>query len=258
VGVAEWGLSRAQAGGGASVLGAPLPPAGGADAEGYREQARAASEQARQLQEILDDPAKLERYFADRAAREFEQAPLHQVDLSAVPFKGPPQAPVKAVEYSDFLCPFCRDVASGFSNYLPRSGGRVAIYYKHYPLDAECNPALTRSVHPGACLLSLGGVCAHEQGKFWPYHDRVFSAPLSNPQNHDVLRLAMEAGVEPGAFERCLTSSAARDRLKADIEEARRVGVDSTPTVLINGKRLPRVGDFILTVDKEAARLGAR
>jgi protein-disulfide isomerase len=160
------------------------------------------------------------------------------------------------VEYSDFLCPFCREVAAGFSNYLPRSGGRVAIYYKHYPLDSECNPAVKRAVHPGACLLAVGGLCAQDQGRFWPYHDRVFGAPLSNPQTHDVLRLGIEAGVEAGAFETCLTSGSARDRLKAEIEEAQRVGVNSTPTLYINGRRLPRVNDFMLTVDKEAARLG--
>lgn len=256
VAMTEWALSRAQAAGAAGILGAPPPVAAGGEADSYREQARAASEQARQLQEILDDPEKLERYFADKAAREFDQAPVHALDLAGVAFKGPPQAPVKVVEYSDFLCPFCRDVAAGFSNYLPRSGGRVAIYYKNFPLDSECNPAVKRAVHPGACLLALGGLCAQDQGRFWPYHDRVFGAPSSNPQTHDVLRLGIEAGVEAGAFEKCLTSGAARDRLKAEIEEAQRVGVNSTPTLYVNGRRLPRVNDFMMTVDKEAARLG--
>jgi len=260
VALGEYGLSRGAAAGPASVLGVPAAPlasaGGGGDVDRYREEARAASEQARRLQEILDDPNKLERYFAERAAREFEQAPVHALDLAGVPPKGPAQAPIKVVEYSDFLCPFCRNVAGAFSAYMPGSGGRVAVYYKNYPLDAECNASVRPSIHPGACLLALGGICGQEQGRFWPYHDRVFGAQLSNPQPSDVIRLAIEAGLEATAFEKCLASGTASARLAAQIAEAQKVGVNSTPTLFINGKRLPRLADFAATIDKEAARLG--
>ncbi len=262
VALGEYGLSRGGAAGPASVLGVPAaPPAsggGGGDVDRYREEARAASEQARRLQEILDDPNKLARYFAERAAREFEQAPVHPLDLAGVPLKGPAQAPIKVVEYSDFLCPFCRNVAGAFNAYLPGSGGRVVVYYKNYPLDADCNPNIRPSIHAGACLLALGGICAQDQGRFWPYHDRVFEAQpqLRNPQAQDVIRLAGEGGLDAAAFEKCLASGAARDRLGAQVAEAQKGGVNSTPTLFINGKRLPRLEDFAATIDKESARLG--
>jgi protein-disulfide isomerase/uncharacterized membrane protein len=260
VAVAEYGLSRGEASAAGNVLGLPgpaAPPAGGGgEVDRYREEARAASEQARRLQEILDDPEKVERYYAERAAREFEQAPVHLLDLANVPLKGPAQAPIKVVEYSDFLCPFCRNVAGAFNGYLPSSGGRVGVYYKNYPLDAECNPHVRPTIHAGACVLALGGICAQEQARFWPYHDAVFGSQLKDPQAADVVRLGTQAGLDGAALQQCLGSGPARQRLAAEIAEARNAGVNGTPTLYINGKRLPRLADFAATVDKEATRLG--
>jgi protein-disulfide isomerase/uncharacterized membrane protein len=237
-----------------TVLGTPSAP--GNEAQRFQEEARVATEQARRLQEILDDPNKLEQYFADKAAREYEQGPAHKLKLEGVPVKGPANAPIKVVEYSDFLCPFCRNIASAFSQYLPASAGRVAIYYKNYPLDRECNPRSERTVHAGACILARGGLCAQEQQKFWPYHDRVFATELKDPQAADVARLGAEAGLDPGALEACMGSAATQARLASEIDEASNAGVRSTPTLFINGKKLPRINDFVQTVDKEAAKLG--
>lgn len=262
VGVGEFGLARAQAAAGANVLGTagatplpPLPP-GATDADRYREEARAATEQARRLQEILDDPVKVERYMNEKAEREFEQGPVNMLDLAGVPYKGPVQAPIKVVEFSDFLCPFCRNVAGAFDRYLPTTAGRVVVYYKNFPLEKDCNTTLSSSVHSGACLLALGGLCAQEQGRFWPYHDRVFAATLSNPGPADVQRLAIEGGLDASAFEKCMASGSQRERLTAQIAEAGRAGVNSTPTLFINGKRVPNLANFAATVDSEARRLG--
>ena len=70
------------------------------------------------------------------------------------------------------------------------------------------------------------------------------------------MRIAGEAGLDTAAMEKCLASGSARDRLAAEVAEGKKVGVNGTPTLLINGKRLPRLNDFAATVDKEAARLG--
>jgi protein-disulfide isomerase/uncharacterized membrane protein len=236
----------------ASSAGAPLPP----DAQRWQEEARMAQEQARRLQEILDDPKKLEQYFTEKAAREFEQGPVRNLDLGGVPFKGPAEAPVRVVEYSDFLCPFCRSLAGAFSSFLPQSGNRVAVYFKNYPLDQSCNPNLKTTIHAGACALALGGLCAQDQGRFWPYHDKVYASPPSNPSLKDVARVAGEAGLDAAAFESCMTSAKTRDRLGAQIAEAHGADVEATPTVFINGRRLPRINDFVKMVDKESARLG--
>jgi protein-disulfide isomerase/uncharacterized membrane protein len=234
------------------AAGAPLPP----DAQRWQEEARMAQEQARRLQEILDDPRKLDQYFTEKAAREFEQGPVRSLDLGGVPSKGPANAPVRVVEYSDFLCPFCRSLAGAFANFLPQSSNRVAVYFKNYPLEADCNPNLKATIHVGACALALGGLCAQDQGKFWPYHDKVYSTAPQSPTIKDVAKLAGEAGLDAAGLEACMTSAKTRDRLKAQIAEAHGAGVEATPTVFINGRRLPRINDFIQMVDKESARLG--
>ena len=232
----------------------PLEP--GSEAQRYQEEARVATEQARRLQEILDDPKKLDQYFAQKAAREFDANPVFPLKLEGVPAKGAPQGPIKVVEFSDFLCPFCKNIAGAFAGYLPQTANRVTLYYKNYPLDSLCNPNVKQTVHEGACWLAMGGLCAQEQNGFWPYHDKVFSSQIEKPEMKDVVQLASEAGLDTGAMQACLASGRMKERLAAQIEEAREGGVNATPTLFINGKRLPRINDFVATVDKEAGRLG--
>jgi protein-disulfide isomerase/uncharacterized membrane protein len=212
--------------------------------------------EARRLQGILDDPKKLEQFFTDKAMREFETGVAQDLPLAGTPYKGPENAAIRVVEFSDFLCPFCRQIAGAFANYVPRAGNRVAVYFKNYPLEQACNANLGSTVHPGACTLALGAICAQEQDRFWPYHDKVFGSQLNNPQPKDVVGLAGSAGLDTGAFETCLGSQKAKDRLAAEIQEGLRGGVTATPTLFINGKRLPRVNDFLAAIEKESARLG--
>ncbi|HEY3122363.1 MAG TPA: thioredoxin domain-containing protein [Vicinamibacteria bacterium] len=226
------------------------------DIQRYQEEARVAQEQARRLQEILDDPKKLEQHFAEKAAREFAEAPVRSLDVKNVPYKGPAEAPIKVVEFSDFLCPFCREIAAAFAGFIPKSGDRIVLYYKNYPLDQACNASLKSTVHPGACNVALGAICAQEQGRFWPYHDRVFANPPKEPKVTDVVRIGAEAGLDAAALETCINAPRTRDRLTSEVAEGKNYGVNSTPTLFINGKRLPRINDFVPMVDKESARLG--
>jgi protein-disulfide isomerase/uncharacterized membrane protein len=220
-------------------------PAGTAEAEVQR------------LHGILDDPLKLDAYLNEKASKDFDEAPVRNLDLGGVPARGPEGAPIRVVDYSDFLCPFCRQAAQGFAAWLPQSAGRVVLYYKNFPLDMTCNDRAHATVHPGACFLALGGICAQDQGKFWAYHDKVFNAQnLQNPTAKDVTRLASEAGLDGQALGVCIDSAGARSRLTAQIHEGADAGVQSTPTLFINGRKLPRIDHFLESVEKESRRLG--
>lgn len=224
----------------------------------YPEQLKAAQDEVKRLKETLEDPHKYEQYQSKKSLADFAKNPEVKIDVSGTPRKGPADAPIKIVEYSDFLCPFCRQIAQAFGGYLPHTANRVAIYYKFYPLDEACNPAFTPGIHPGACWLAYGGVCAEQQGKFWPYHDKVFAfgAQKSPPDRQFVAGLAGELGMNESAFNTCIGASATRDRVMADVAEGGKAGVKGTPTIFINNRRLPRTNEFLQAVEQESKRLG--
>jgi protein-disulfide isomerase/uncharacterized membrane protein len=235
---------------------APPTPASSPEAAAGPQDAKYWQDRAQKLQATIDDPQKLEAYFAEKAQREFDTSSPMMLDVANAPLRGPATAPAKVVEFSDFMCPFCRNLAGALSQFVPQAGGRVAVFFMNYPLDNTCNPKLPRATHPGACNLALGAVCAHYQGKFDAYHDRVFSTDLKNPQPADVVRLAGEAGLNAAALEGCLDDPKTKAELAAQIAEGNRVGITATPTLFINGKKLPRINDFVPVVDKEARKKG--
>jgi protein-disulfide isomerase/uncharacterized membrane protein len=227
----------------------PAAPAGPQDAKYWQDRAQ-------KLQATLDDPRKLDAYFAEKAQREFDAAAPVAIELDGTPDKGPATAPVVVAEYSDFMCPYCRNLGLALSQFVPQAGGRVAVYFKNFPLDKACNERLPGSTHPGACYLALGAICARYQGKFEAYHDRVFQTELRNPQPADVARVAGEAGLNAAAIEGCLDDPKTKSDLAAEIAEGNRLGVSATPTLYVNGKKLPRINDFVAVVDKEARKKG--
>ncbi len=160
------------------------------------------------------------------------------------------------VEYSDFLCPFCRNLAGALGNFVPQSGNRIQVFFKNFPLEQTCNASLKGTVHAGSCLLALGSICANNQGKFWPYHDRVFAEAIQTVQQADVVRFATEAGLNGSAMEGCLSDPHTKAQLALDIAEGNRLKITGTPTLFINGKRLPRINDFVQVIDKEARKKG--
>jgi protein-disulfide isomerase/uncharacterized membrane protein len=233
----------------ASPAPSPTGPSGPQDVKYWKDRAE-------KLQATLDDPRKLDAYFSEKAQHEYETATPVKVALSGTPDKGPAKAPVVVVEYSDFMCPYCRQLGLALSQFVPQAGGRVAVYFKNFPLDKTCNDKLPGSTHPGSCNLALGAICARYQGKFDAYHDRVFQAEFRDPTPADVVKAAGEAGLNAAAMQGCLEDPKAKSELAADVAEGNRLGVNSTPTVYINGKKLPRINDFVAVVDKEARKKG--
>ena len=149
----------------------PPAPAGPQDEEYWREQAQ-------RLQETLDDPRSSTRTSPRRPKRSSRRPPV-PIDVGA-PGPGTGERPVKVVGYSDFMCPFCRNLGAALSQYVPQSGGRVAVYSKNYPLDTaaipSCGGSSDRRLRPRP-----GGICAKCQGKLDAYHDRVFGTELQEP-----------------------------------------------------------------------------
>jgi protein-disulfide isomerase len=159
------------------------------------------------------------------------------------------------VSFSDFMCPFCRDLANGLKNFLPTTGNQIQTRYKYFPLDKTCNARLGQTLHPGACELALGGVCAEESGRFWEYHDKVFSERWDRATREDVLRIGASVGLDGKKLSACMDAAASKGLLAKDIDEGYRVGVGSTPTIFINGRKLSSTSVFLLAIEEERKRL---
>ena len=155
------------------------------------------------------------------------------LDLSGAPSKGPADAPVTIVEFSDFQCPYCRrftDILEAFA----ASRSDVRVVFRHYPMDESCNPQIPRKFHEFACGAARAAVCAQAQGKFWPMHDRLF-AQQDKLTASDLQAHAQAVGAELVEFDACMAHPDTAARLRRDIDQGAQVGIEGTPTFFVNG-----------------------
>jgi thiol-disulfide isomerase/thioredoxin len=162
-----------------------------------------------------------------RAARPPADLPRRRGGRSA-PRRGPATAPVTIVEFSDFHCPFCRAVKPTLAQVLAKYGDQVRHVYRHFPLD---------SIHPQARRAAEASWCADQQGKFWPYHDRLYAGG-SDASPATLTRIATESGLDLAAFDACLAGDQARAAVQRDVEDGAEHGVSGTPGFFINGRFL--------------------
>jgi protein-disulfide isomerase len=136
------------------------------------------------------------------------------------------------VEFSDYECPFCARAHEQLAT-LRAARPDLEIVRRHFPLDAACNPALARSIHPSACALARAAICAEAQGRFAEMDDALFR---NQQAREPVSRLAGRLGLDVAAFEACLASPATEARLARDVEDGMRAGVRATPSYVVAGK----------------------
>lgn len=143
---------------------------------------------------------------------------------------GPVGAPVQIVEFSDFQCPFCATFSATLRTLRAKYPDRVAVLYRHAPLDA---------IHPHARRAALASECAAEQGRFEPYHDRLF-AQQDSIGVKPWARFAAEAGVpDTAAFSRCVRDERLMPNVARDADLAKKTGINVTPSIVIDGTLIP-------------------
>ena len=142
------------------------------------------------------------------------------------PALGVPDARVTLVVFADFQCPYCRQTAVWLKDLAHEHPKMLRIVFKHLPL----------SMHPDAFLAAQASDCAHRQGKFWEYHDRLFAeADLSHSA---LLKYAGAIGLDADRFQGCLDDESSRQAVQKDIQEARTLQIQGTPTLILNGRLL--------------------
>jgi protein-disulfide isomerase len=155
------------------------------------------------------------------------EAPRVKIADTGRPSRGPENAPVEIVEFSDFQCPFCLSAFPTVNKVLATYGDKIRFVYRHYPLPN----------HSSARPAAEASVCAGEQGKFWQYHDRLFSSngKLSEPE---LKQYAADLGLNTSSFNTCVDSRKYEKDVESDVEAGNAVGVNGTPAFFINGRAL--------------------
>lgn len=175
--------------------------------------------------------------------------------------KGQPVASVTISEFVDFRCPACARLREALTSVLEKHATDARVVFHHYPLDNECNPSLPQQVHAASCLASYAAECAGEQGKFWEYADQLFMNQNRVYSRPDLEVYANTVGLNVNDFNACMNAGRTKQFVRNDIEEAHRIGVNSTPTLVINGRVLPGAPtpeQFAAIIDYEKQQAGTK
>lgn len=155
---------------------------------------------------------------------------VKNLNLEGVSFLGKKDAPVTIVIYDDFQCPYCARFESQTWPELKKEyvdTGKVKFYFKHYPLG----------FHPNAKPASEATECAAEQGKFWKLHDKIF-ASQGELSEANLKVWAEELGLDMTKFNECYDSHKYSERVDKDIAEGQSIGVQGTPSFVIQDELL--------------------
>jgi len=180
-------------------------------------------------------------------------AVMQKIDLKGRVFKGPKDAKVTIVEYSDYQCPYCsRGYNTIEKEVLKEYGDKVKFYYKNLPL----------SFHPYAEPAAIAAECVsmQDEAAFWKVYSYFFENQKDmNPQNVKDKALEQIKGtkVNEAKFNDCFDNKKSLDRIKADSAEAQALGISGTPGFIINGRALKGAypfPQFKAVIDDELAR----
>jgi len=175
------------------------------------------------LQQILQ---KVQTMPAGRPA--VDPNKVYELPIADSPIKGPKDAKVVLVEFSDFQCPFCSR-ATTFANEVQAAfPDDVKLVYKHLPLT---------QIHPNAMPAAKASIAAQKQGKFWEMHDALFAIYNQlTPEN--ITKAAEKLELDMKQFEKDRDDPATEKQVQADMKLAQDSSVTGTPTFFLQGKRL--------------------
>jgi protein-disulfide isomerase len=149
------------------------------------------------------------------------------------PSKGPENAKVTIVEFSDFQCPSCMAAQPLVQQLLTKYPNDVRLFYRHFPLT---------TIHPNAQPAAQAAEAAKGMGKFWEMHDLLFEeqntwADLDRSAfNQKLEEYLQKLAIDKTEFLKRMESEEIKDAVAQDVSDGNRAGVDGTPTFFVNGQ----------------------
>lgn len=167
-------------------------------------------------------------YLIDNSLNQFQAisvAFVHTIDTANSPFEGPADAPVTLTLFTDFQCPYCSKMPPLIDQVLKNNPKTLKVVLKNMPLN----------FHKMARPAAYAAMAAHEQGKFWEFHDLLFKEKNLTAAN--IEKMASDLKLDMDKFKADMKSPEIIAKVQKDIEDAKKAGVTGTPTVFINGRR---------------------
>lgn len=152
---------------------------------------------------------------------------IYNVAVGDAMSRGPEDAPVTIINFSDFQCPFSKRSVDYMESALKRYNGKIRYVFKHFPL----------SFHKMAKPASHAAVAARNQGKFWEYYAKLYS-DVKNVTEENLVAYAKELKLDMDRFNADRTSAETAAKVQEDITQGALFGVRGTPTLFINGERI--------------------
>ncbi|MCL4559837.1 MAG: DsbA family protein [Chloroflexi bacterium] len=159
-------------------------------------------------------------------------AKAEPVETSQDKSMGEIAAPVVVVEYGDYQCPACGRFASTVKPKIVEEfvkTGQVRFVFRSFQFIGEESQWAAEAAE-----------CANEQGKYWEYYEKVYSKQAGENagafRKEKLVQFAAEIGLQTESFNQCLASGKFTEKVKAETLEAQKLGLRSTPSLLVNGK----------------------
>jgi len=169
-----------------------------------KQQQKAQQDQAKAMESQFDNPVS--------------------IPVDGSPFKGPEDAKVTVVEFSDFECPYCSRGKAVMEQVLKAYPKDVKVVFKHLPLD----------FHKNAKPAARATMAAHEQGKFWEMHDKLFENQR-NLTEPFFMKTAKDLGLDIEKFKTDFKSGKYDKQIDSDVAIANKNGIRGTPGFFVNG-----------------------
>lgn len=166
--------------------------------------------------------------------------PVAPVETSQDKSLGNADAPVVVVEYGDYQCPACGRFASTVKPKIVDefvNSGQVRFVFRSFQFIGEESQWAAEAAE-----------CANEQGKYWEYYEKLYSSQAGENagafRKENLERFAADLGLETVPFNQCLASGKYTEKVKAETLEAQRLGLRSTPSLLVNGELVDGGGQY--------------
>jgi protein-disulfide isomerase len=176
----------------------------------------------------------LQKYAIDQQAKDqkAQADALKQVRkntkalIGNAPVQGASDRQIVMVAFSDFQCPYCATADKSIKQFMAKHNDKVTLVYKYFPLT---------QIHPEALPAARAAWAANKQGKFWEYHDALFA---NQAKLGEAFYLETATSLKLNLSKFNADRKIADDAIVEDFKLGRKLGIDGTPTFIMNGEVL--------------------